>query len=50
MLYDMRPMRQTLSAPGLPNHLQGTTLSFEFRGVTYRVKGRSEALDFETFH
>lgn len=44
MLYDMRPMRQILSAPGRLNPPAMHDAIIEFRGVTYRVKGRPEPL------
>jgi osmoprotectant transport system ATP-binding protein len=44
MLYDMRPMRQTLSAPGRPDSPAMHEAIIEFQGVTYRVKGRPEPL------
>jgi osmoprotectant transport system ATP-binding protein len=44
MLYDMRPMRQTNSATGSPDALANHDAIIEFRGVTYRVKGRVEPL------
>jgi len=44
MLYDMRPMRQTLSAPGRPDLPAIDETIIEFREVTYRVKGRLEPL------
>src|SRR5471032_943502 len=44
MLYDMRPMRQTISAPGRPDPPAMHEAIIEFRDVTYRVKGRSEPL------
>jgi osmoprotectant transport system ATP-binding protein len=44
MLYDMRPMRQTLSTPGRPDPPAKHDAIIEFRGVTYGVKGRPEPL------
>jgi osmoprotectant transport system ATP-binding protein len=44
MLYDNRPMRQTLSAGGSPEAVAMHEAIIEFRGVTYRVKGRPEPL------
>jgi osmoprotectant transport system ATP-binding protein len=44
MLYDMRPMRQTLSTPGRPDSPAMHEAIIEFQGVTYRVKGRPEPL------
>ena len=44
MLYDNRPMRQTISATGAPEPSTRTDAIIEFRGVTYRVKGRAEPL------
>jgi osmoprotectant transport system ATP-binding protein len=44
MLYDKRPMRQPFSASGTPGASANQELTIEFRGVTYRVKGRTEPL------
>lgn len=44
MLYDNRPMRQTVSTPGTPELTANHDAIIEFCGVTYRVKGRAEAL------